>query len=87
MSCIPYYQSPEEACSASQDETDKALGWVIHNLGVYLLMKQKNREDIGDAMDDDELVKELEWARRLLKDEESSLQKIGSMLQSRLRVP
>lgn len=82
---IPYYQTPEEAQSASIDMTDKALGAVVAMLGLYLIEKQEIRRQL-ERTDDEERIANLEWQLKLLRNEEGSLQRIMSGLQSRLRV-
>lgn len=82
---IPFYESPEEAASAAQGETDAALGYVVYLLGRYLQDKQDIRRQLELTEDDDEIAN-LEWRLKLIRNEEQGLAKIGSMLQSRLRV-
>lgn len=82
---MPFYTSAVEAASAAQGETDAALAWVIFKLQEYLEQKVDIREQLGMSNDDDD-IGELEWKLKLIRNEEASLQKIGSMLQSRLRV-
>lgn len=82
---IPYYQTPEEGQCAAIDMTDKALGAVIAQLGLYLLEKQEIRRQL-ERTDDEEEIGNLEWQLKLLRNEEGSLQRIMSGLQSRLRV-
>lgn len=81
---MPFYSSPFEAQSAAQGETDAALAWVVYKLQDYLEQKVDIREQL-EVADDDE-TGDLEWKLKLIRNEEASLQKIGSMLQSRLRV-
>lgn len=83
---IPYYKTPEEAASAAMGETDAALGYVISQLSWYLDEKQSIRRQL-ELTEDDEEISDLEWKLKLLRNEEQSLAKIGSMLQSRLKVP
>lgn len=82
---IPYYQSPEEAATAAQGETDAALGYVIAQLSWYLDEKVRIRQELSLTEEEDR-IGELEWELKLLRNEEQSLAKIGSMLQSRLKV-
>lgn len=86
MKGIPFYTTPQEAASAAQGETDAALGYVISEAARYLQMKVDIRKRL-EATDDTEEIGELEWELKLLRNEEQSLLKIGSMLQSRLKVP
>lgn len=82
------YCSPEEAAAAAADETDKALGAVISMLAGLFMEKRNIRmelEELDTTMDEDE-VAELEWRLKMIKSEESSLHRIESGLQSRLRV-
>ena len=80
---IPYYQSPEEGAQASSDMTDKALGAVIAMLTQYLYDKQALRAQL-DETDDAGVIALLEGELKLIRNEEQSLQKILSGLQSRL---
>lgn len=82
---IPFYTTPQEAASAAQGETDAALGYVISELGRYLDLKMDIRERL-ERTDDEEVIAELEWQLKMIKSEEQSLSRIGSMLQSRLKV-
>lgn len=82
---MPFYSSPHEAQSAAQGETDAALAWVVYKLQDYLNQKVEIREQL-EMSNDEETVGDLEWKLKLIRNEEASLQKIGSMLQSRLRV-
>lgn len=81
----PYALSPEEWASMSIDQTDKALGWVLGQL-VALHMKMRNiRIELFKTSDDD-TIGELEWQLKLLRQEESSLHRLESGFQSRLKV-
>jgi len=80
------YLDPEEAAYASQDQTDKALGYVLGQLQGLLLKKQTIHKQLEDTDSEDEM-EALEWQLKLLRDEERSLHRIESGLQSRLRVP
>lgn len=86
---IPGYTSVEEAIGCAQSETDRALGAVLALLaGLY--MEKKNirlRLEELDADSDEDEVSELEWRLKMLRNEESSLHRIESGLQSRLKVP
>lgn len=66
---IPFYETPEEATMASLDMTDKALGAVIAQLGIYLLKKQEIRREL-ETTDDEETIGGLEWNLKLLRNEE-----------------
>jgi len=79
------YMTPEDSASASIDQSDKALGWVIGELTQLYLEKRNLRFKIM-ATDDEETIGELEWELKLLRSEESSLHRIESGLQSRLKV-
>lgn len=79
------YLSPLEATQAAADETDKALGAVVSML--YVLYQEKRQLRIMiQRVDDDETIGELEWELKQIKSEESSLHRIESGLQSRLKV-
>lgn len=82
---IPFYTTPQEAASAAQGETDAALGYVISELGRYLDIKVDIRGKL-ECTDDEGEIAELEWQLKMIKSEEQSLSRIGSMLQSRLKV-
>lgn len=82
---IPFYQSPEEAAAASTDQTDKALGAVIALLADLYAQKRILRVALENTDDDDE-IGDLEWRLKLLRQEESSLHRLESGLQSRLKV-
>ena len=82
---IPFYTTPEEAVSAAQGETDAALGYVIAQLAQYVDEKVRIREEI-ERTDDELEIGDLEWKLKMIRNEEQSLVKIGSMLQSRLKV-
>jgi hypothetical protein len=80
------YLTPEEAMSADSASTDRTLGAVIAMLAELYLEKRAIRQEL-EATDDDEEIGELEWRLKQIKSEESSLHRIESGLQSRLRVP
>jgi len=82
---ISCYLSPEESAAASIDGTDKALGWVIGQLTQSYLVARNLRMKLTATNDEDE-IGELEWQLKLLRQEESSLHRIESGLQSRLKV-
>ena len=85
---IPGYTSVEEAIGCAQDETDKALGAVVAMLAGLYAEKRRIRlalEEL-DTLEDEDEVGELEWRLKMLRNEESSLHRIESGLQSRLKV-
>ena len=79
------YRTPEEAAQASADQTDKALGAVIAMLYALYLEKRNIGLELSRT-DDEEDIGDLEWRLKLLKSEESSLHRLESGLQSRLKV-
>ena len=79
------YLTVEEAQAASHDQTDKALGAVISMLYSLYLEKRNIRLELEELEDDDE-IGELEWKLKMLRNEESSLHRLESGLQSRLKV-
>ena len=82
------YMTPEEAAQASVDQTDKALGAVIAMLYQNLIERRNLRHELEETPSDDELlIGDLEWRMKLLRQEESSLHRLESGLQSRLKVP
>ena len=78
----PYF-SPEEAAYCATDATDKALGAVIAKLFQLAMEQQQLHTDLDEA--DDDLAEAIEYRLRQIKDEERSLHRIESGLQSRLR--
>jgi len=82
---ISCYLTPEESAAASIDGTDKALGWVIGQLTLSYLKARNLREQLVQTNDDDK-IGELEWQLKLIRQEESSLHRIESGLQSRLKL-
>ena len=79
------YLTPEEASAADASATDKALGAVISMLAEAYLEKRKVRMQLEQTDDEDEIA-ELEWKLKMIRNEESSLHRIESGLQSRLKV-
>ena len=79
------YLTPLEATQAAVDETDKALGAVVSFLYSLYQEKRKLRTLIMNEPDD-EIVGELEYELKMLRSEETSLHRIESGLQSRLKV-
>jgi len=79
------YLTPEEASEASIDQTDKALGAVVAMLYGLYLEKRNLRMQLQRTDDDDE-IGELEWQLKHIRSEESSLHRLESGLQSRLKV-
>lgn len=79
------YLTPEDSASASIDQSDKALGWAIGELTQLYLEKRNLRFKIM-ATDDEEELGDLEFELKLLRSEESSLHRIESGLQSRLKI-
>ena len=77
--------SPEDSAAASIDQSDKALGWAIGELTQLYLEKRNLRFKIMAAEDEDE-IGDLEFEMKLIRSEESSLHRIESGLQSRLKV-
>jgi len=82
---LDFYLTPEDSAAASIDQSDKALGWAIGELTQLYLTKRNLRMKLM-ATDDEETIGELEWELKLLRGEESSLHRITSGLQSRLKV-
>ena len=80
------YLTPEEAMDADSSSTDRTLGAVISMLAGLYLEKRAIRQQL-DATDDDDEIAELEWRIKMIRNEESSLHRIESGLQSRLKVP
>ena len=80
------YLTPEEAAQASTDQTDKALGAVIAMLAELYLEKRALRQELTSTEDED-TIGEIEYQLKLIRGEESSLHRIESGLQSRLKVP
>lgn len=79
------YLTPEDSAAASIDQSDKALGYVIGELTQLYLEKRSLRFQIL-ATEDEEEVGDLEYVMKLIRSEESSLHRIESGLQSRLKV-
>lgn len=79
------YLTPEDSAAASIDQSDKALGWAIGELTQLYLEKRNLRFKIM-ATDDEEELGDLEFEMKLIRSEESSLHRIESGLQSRLKV-
>jgi hypothetical protein len=77
------YLTPVEAAYCAVDATDKALGAVIAQLFLLALEQQQLHKDLDDA--DDDTSEAIEWRLRQLHNEERSLHRIESGLQSRLR--
>jgi hypothetical protein len=78
------YLSPEEAAYCAQDATDKALGAVLAQL-VQLYLEKQNLHRELDNTEDDDTAEAVEWRLKQVRDEERSLHRIESGLQSRLR--
>lgn len=85
MSELLGYQTPEEAAQASADQTDKALGAVISML-YALYQEKRNLGLLLSRTDDEEEIGDIEWRLKHLRSEESSLHRLESGLQSRLKV-
>lgn len=83
---IDGYMSVEEAQEAATGQTDRALGAVIAMLYQLYMEKRALRIQLETEMDE-EIASTIEWRLKHLKQEESSLHRIESGLQSRLRVP
>lgn len=79
------YLTPEDSAAASIDQSDKALGWAIGELTQLYLAKRNLRMKLM-ATDDEEEIGDLEFEMKLLRSEESSLHRITSGLQSRLKI-
>lgn len=79
------YMTPEDSAAASIDQSDKALGYVIGELTQLYLEKRNLHQQLSQTIDE-ETIGELEWQLKLLRSEESSLHRIESGLQSRLKV-
>jgi hypothetical protein len=79
------YLTVEEAQAASLDQTDKALGAVVSMLYSLYLEKRNLRAELSSTDDEDEMG-EIEQELKMIRGEESSLHRIESGLQSRLRV-
>ena len=80
------YKTPEEASTAATGETDRTLGAVISMLAELYLEKRAIRMQLEDETDDD-VIGELGYQLKLIRSEESSLHRIESGLQSRLKTP
>lgn len=80
------YLTPEEAASADTSSTDRTLGAVIAMLAELYLEKRSIRKEL-ESTDDEDDIAAMEWRIKMIKSEESSLHRIESGLQSRLRVP
>ena len=80
------YLTPEEAMQADAASTDRTLGAVISMLAGLYLEKRSIRQQL-DATDDEDEIAELEWRIKMIRSEESSLHRIESGLQSRLKLP
>jgi len=79
------YMTPEDSASASIDQSDKALGYVIGELMQLYLTKRNLRMTLCECEDEEEMA-DLEYTMKLIRGEESSLHRIESGLQSRLKV-
>lgn len=79
------YLSPEEASMADAASTDKALGAVIAMLAQLYMEKRQIRMELEDT-NDEEIIGDLEWRLKMIRNEESSLHRMESGLQSRLKV-
>jgi chaperonin cofactor prefoldin len=79
------YLSPEEAAQADAFSTLQELQRVIARCELLLVEKAQLHTDLEDA--DEDQTEAVEWRLKQLKSEETSLHRIGSMLQSVLRVP
>ena len=79
------YLSPEEAAQADAFSTLQELQRVIAHCNLLLVQKGQLHTELEDA--DEEQTEAIEWRLKQLKSEETSLHRIGSMLQSVLRVP
>ena len=79
------YMDPEESAYASLDQTDKALGWVIGQLMQLYLEKRNIRVELEEL--DDEEVSDAEYRLKLIRGEETSLHRIESGMQSRMKMP
>jgi hypothetical protein len=80
------YLTPEEAMSADSASTDRTLGAVIAMLAELYLEKRNVRMELEQTEVEEEIA-ELEWRIKMIRNEESSLHRIESGLQSRLKVP
>ena len=83
---IEGYRSPQEGAAASQDQTDKALGAVIAMLAQKYWEMETTRQALIREQDPD-LIGDLEWTLKMLRQGESSLQRLMSGMQSRLKIP
>lgn len=79
------YLTPEDSAAASIDQSDKALGWCVGQLTSLYLEKRNLHQRLAQT-NDEETIGELEWELKLLRSEESSLHRIESGLQSRLKI-
>ena len=79
------YLSPVEAAYCDLDATDKALGAVLAQLMQLYLEKQRLHQELENTEDTD-AEEAIEWRLKLLRDEERSLHRIESGLQSRSRL-
>lgn len=77
------YMSAEDFEKMANDSTDKTLEYVVSLLYLYLLKKRNLRVQLESEVDED-VIGEIEWRLKLLRDEEKSLHRLESGLQSRL---
>jgi hypothetical protein len=83
---IAGYRSPQEGAAASASETEKGLGAVIAMLAQKYWEMETVRRSLMEE-DDPDIIGEYEWQLKLLRQGESSLQRIMSGMQSRLKIP
>ncbi len=80
------YLDPQEAAQADAYQTMTELQVTVAALNVLYMQKAKLHEELRNA-DDEGAVEVIEWQLKLLREEERSLHRIESGLQSILKVP
>lgn len=77
--------SPSEFQELASDRTDKALEYINSKIYEIMYAQMLKRMEIDEEMDE-EIIGELEWQLKGLRQQESTLVRLQSGLQSRLRV-
>ena len=85
MSDRPYLD-PQEAAQADAYQTMTELQRTVAALNILYMRKAKLHEELRNA-DDEGVMEVTEWQLKLLREEERSLHRILSGLQSILKVP
>ena len=85
MSDRPYLD-PQEAAQADAYQTMTELQRTVAALNILYMRKAKLHEELRNA-DDEGVMEVTEWQLKLLREEERSLHRILSGLQSVLKVP